>query len=357
MKRTMVEQFKHRASHVELCQWLTVPRSSHYYRPSNQKRGHKPSECTQRMDGTRVANQVVVSTLIEQVYSQEFVRYGYQLSTEELRELGFVINEKKVYRLMKENGLLLEKITSGRFKRNWVKWRKIENAQPLDHLCMDIKYVYVHGSRRNAYLLAIMDVATRYVLGWSLRWSMKHTDVILSLHGALHGYTTESITLRTDNGSRFIAHGLQKYLTNQQITHEFTHVATPEENSYVESLFSCVDRDVIQSYEFENLYHAKDVFERYFNHHNVKRRRHALGRKSPLQYWNSHFHCYPVRPPIQKYGDFVKGDDTIKNQTRLSSLVLPLTKSEYEVNLPDQDDNKREIVLNVFEKSVQVIGD
>jgi len=204
----MVEQFKHRTSHTDLCRWLSVPRSSHYYRSSNEKRGRKPSKYTVKTDGTIVTNQTVVTALIEEVYSLEFVRYGYQLSTEELQELGFIINEKKVYRLMKENGLLLEKITSGRIKRNWVKWRKIENAKPMEHICMDIKYVYVHGLCRNAYLLAIMDVATRYVLGWSLRWSMRHTDVILCLHGALKGYTTDSITLRTDNGSQFIAHGL-----------------------------------------------------------------------------------------------------------------------------------------------------
>jgi transposase InsO family protein len=337
---------------------LSVPRSSQYYHPSNEKQGRKPSKYTVKTDGSIVSNQAVVNALIEEVYSQEFVRYGYQLSTEELKELGFVINEKKVYRLMKENGLLLNKIVSGRTKRQWVKWRIIKDAKPLEHICMDIKYVYIHGTRRNAYLLAIMDVATRYVPGWSLRWSMKHTDVILCLHGALKGYTTSSITLRTDNGSQFIAHGLQKYLIGQKITHEFTHVATPEENAYVESLFSCVDRDVIQSYEFDGLFHARDVFDRYFDHHNVKRRRHALGRKSPLQYWNSAFHCHPVRPPQPKYGGFVKGDDTIENKIYLSSLVLPLTKPEYEVSLSNQvDNNEQEKVLNLVEKSVQVIGD
>jgi len=356
VKRNLVEQFRHRASSRDICHWLSMPRSSQYYKPSNEKRGRKPSECTVKTNGEIVSNRSVVNTLIEEVYNQEFVRYGYQLSTEELQERGFVINEKKVYRLMKENGLLLDKIISGRVKRTWVKWRKIENARPMEHICMDIKYVYIHGSHKNAYLLAIIDVATRYVLGWSLKWSMKHTDVILCLHGALRGYTTESITLRTDNGSQFIAHGLQKYLIIQQITHEFTHVATPEENSYVESLFSCVDRDVIQAYEFDGLFHARDVFERYFNHHNIKRRRHALGRKSPLQYWNSDFHCHPVRPPEPKYGGFVKGDDTYKNQTIISSLVLPLTKPEYEVTLPQQNDNANEKVLNLFEKSVQIIG-
>ncbi len=152
MKRAIVEQFKDRASLLELCNLLDIPRSSQYYSPSFEKRGRKPTSHTFKTDGSQVENQQVVTTLIEDVYSQEFVRYGYQLSTEELQDMGFIINEKKVYRLMKENGLLLEKITSGRLKRNWVKWRKIENAKPLEHICMDIKYVYIHGSRRNAYL-------------------------------------------------------------------------------------------------------------------------------------------------------------------------------------------------------------
>lgn len=352
----MVEQYKQQASCTELCSWLNIPRSSYYYKPSNQKRGRKPSTHTAKTDGSVVENKQLVTILLEEVFNQEFVRYGYQLSTEELQELGYIINEKKVYRLMKESGLLLERVSSGRIKRNWVKWRTVSEAKPLEHICMDIKYVYIHGQHRNAYLLAIMDIATRWVLGWALKWSMKHTDVIICLHTALRGYNTNSITLRTDNGSQFIANGLQKYLTSQEITHEFTHVATPEENAYVESLFSCIDREVVQAYQFENIHHAKDVFERYFDHHNIKRRRHALGRKSPLQYWNSQFHSHPVKPPIALNGGFDKGDDTLKNNYSLSSLCTPLSDPECGLSLLNKDDIKNEIVLNLFEKSVQKIG-
>ena len=223
------------------------------------------------------------------------------------------------------------------------------------HLCMDIKYVYIHGARPNAYLLAIIYVATPYVVGWSLKFTMKHTDVILCLHGVLQGFEAKHIMLRTDNGSQFIAHGLRNFCKNNGITQEFTHVATPEENSYVESLFSLVDREVIQQYEFESLYHARDVFDRYFNWHNTKKRRHALGKISPLDYWNKVFHLHPVKPPIALSGDFVKGDDTNKKTNNLSSLVLPLTNSECELSLLNRDD--KENVLNSFKKNVQKIGD
>jgi transposase InsO family protein len=333
MKKQMLQKYQSRIARKELCEWLSLSRSTSYYKATFGKRGAKPSTHTLTRDGKLVANEEVIHNLITQVFSEEFNRYGYQLCTEELRAMGYMINAKKVYRLMKENDLLLERIKTDKIDRVWVKWRKIENAKPLEYLCMDIKYVYIHGSSRNAYLLSIIDVATRYVVGWSLQWNMRHTDVILCLSGVLKDFKAKEIILRTDNGSQFIANDLRKFCKTHAITQEFTHVATPEENSYVESLFSLIEREVIQCYEFESLYHARDVMQRYFNWHNNKRRRHALGKKSPAEYWHTFFPCHPVKPPKAVSGDFVKGDDTFKNNNQLSSLVLPLTKSERGLSL------------------------
>lgn len=356
MKKQLCETYSQRASHGQLCRWLSLPRSTSYYRASDNKRGRRASTHTPMQSGELVSNEQVVNTLIHDVFSQEFNRYGYQLSNEELRSMGYIINPKKTYRLMEENGLLLERTGKSKIIRRWVKWRKIKDAKPLEYLCMDIKYVYIPGSRRNAYLLSIMDVATRTVLGWSLRFSMKHTDVILCLHAALYEFRSrpEEIMLRTDNGSQFIAHGLREYCKSHDVSQEFTHVATPEENAYVESLFSRIEAEVITRYEFESVYHAREVFKRYFNWHNNGRRRHALNRKSPIEYWNTVFDCHPVKPPSALSGEFVKGDDTNKKIKNTSSLVLPLTNSERGLSLLNQDD--KENVLNHLEKNVQTIG-
>lgn len=349
----MADIYKHRLSVAQLCVLLAMNRSTFYYEQTFGHRGRKPSSVTIKRDDSIVNNTEVVNTLIRDVYSQEFNHYGYILSTEELKGMGFIINHKKVYRLMKESGLLLQKVKSGRLNRQWVQWRKILNAKPLDYICMDIKYIYIHGQRRNAYLLAIIDVATRYALGWSLRFSMRHPHVIMLLDGVLNNYPTKEITLRTDNGSQFIAHGLRKYLDDKPVSHEFTHVATPEENAYVESLFSNVERDVIGRFEFESIYDARDVFSRYFYYYNTRRRHHGIDRLSPLTYWKTHFSDHPVRPPEILSGDFVKGDDTSENILTLSSLVKPLTKLQRGLSLPKQVDNK---VLNHFCKTVQNIG-
>jgi len=356
MKRQICNSYKGKISQNDLYNCLSLSKSSRYYKSSNNKRGAKPSMLTRKTDGTVSDNKEVIGTLINDVFGQEFNRYGYRLSNEELKAMGFIINHKKTYRLMKENGLLLEKINRIKQKKRWVKFRKIEGACPLEHLCMDIKYVYVHGAKRNAYLLVIMDIATRYVLGWSLGFSMKHTDVILCLHQVLQGYQCKGIFLRTDNGSQFIAHGLRKFCIEREITQEFTHIATPEENSYVESLFSCVNREVICSYEFSSIYHAKEVFKRYFEYHNVKRRRHSLGRKSPLNFWNFMFPNHPVKQQRVLSGGSDKGDDTFKNNNSVSSFIIPLSDPERGLSLLNKDDDSYVDVLNIFKKNVQLIG-
>ena len=84
-------------------------------------------------------NKEVVAE-IETVLRQEFCCYGHRMMSAELNERGFIINHKKVYRLMKENHLLFAgRITVHGAPRNFVRFRKIVAERPLQYLCMDIK--------------------------------------------------------------------------------------------------------------------------------------------------------------------------------------------------------------------------
>ncbi|HDP75994.1 MAG TPA: transposase [Bacteroidales bacterium] len=70
-------------------------------------------------------HEQVVETLVSAVFGREFNLYGYRLITEELKAMGFIINHKKAYRLMKDNGFLLGRVLPGRMPRQWV------NGEPL----------------------------------------------------------------------------------------------------------------------------------------------------------------------------------------------------------------------------------
>jgi hypothetical protein len=65
-----------------------------------------------------------------------------------------------------------------------------------------------------------------------LRLNIKKGDVIVLLSLLLLEYKIENLTIRNDNGSQFIAGVVRHFLKEEGVNQEFTHVATPEENTY-----------------------------------------------------------------------------------------------------------------------------
>ena len=94
----------------------------------------------------------------------------YQLKTE-----GYIINKKKVYRLMKEQNLLGKRYT---FKeKTYAQYRKVLPQAPLQVLEMDIKFVWVEQARKHAYILTVIDTFTRHVLHHTVSFSITKYDV------------------------------------------------------------------------------------------------------------------------------------------------------------------------------------
>lgn len=89
----------------KLLHWSKLSHSSFYYKRSGGVKGIKPTTHCVTQNGELFENKVVVNN-IETVLQQEFCCYGYRNMTGELREMGWIINHKKVYRLMKEQKLL-----------------------------------------------------------------------------------------------------------------------------------------------------------------------------------------------------------------------------------------------------------
>lgn len=230
-KRSVIQLFEKKGKTTLLLQWCGLSHSTYYYHPCCGKRGRKPSTQTLLSDGNLVQNESVV-ICIRFVLSEEFMLFtGYVKICKDLQSYGFVINKKKVYRLMKEHHLLCGVVIRTRGeKRQFVSYCVQEPVRPMEQLCMDIKYVYIHGENRNALLLTVLDVYSRSILSQVLWWRIRKEQVIWLLHKLLQQHSTKGITLRNDNGSQFIAHAVQEYLQEKEVTQEFTHVATPEEN-------------------------------------------------------------------------------------------------------------------------------
>ncbi len=190
-----------------------------------------------------VSNIEVVDQMVK-IKSNPETDYGYRAMTAALCLLGYIINHKKVYRLMGLCQLLLDRTSKA--KRKYVKYRRASPSRLLEVLEMDIKFQWVQQHSRYAYILTVIDTFSRKVLDWMVGYSIKKEQVkqlweqIIVNHLQPADLLSKGITveLRNDNDSRFTAAMTQEYLAENYIDQVFTHPYTPQENGHIESFHS-----------------------------------------------------------------------------------------------------------------------
>lgn len=155
----------------------------------------------------------------------------------------------------------------------------------FDYLEFDIKYFYVAGKNRNALLLSVIDVKTRWVLGQYMAWEIKQQQVIDLFDQIFEVYPLpKSFYVRNDNGSQFIAENVQLYFQEKGVTQEFCKPATPEQNAHIESYHSIQERVICQQYEFDNLDEIRATLNRFIDFYNFRRIHSGVGYQSPYKF-------------------------------------------------------------------------
>lgn len=295
----MVEKRKIVCHYVN--QGLTVPaatsiadikRSTYYYRPNGKPRGKRPSTHTFKINNERVTNKVVVDEILDLI-SPEYNDYGYQTVSALLKQMGYIINHKKVRRLMRDHNLLFPKLTK------YVPGDKIfitHSTPPLvgpyDTIEADIKYVYIHGDKRNAFLLTFLCTFSRHAPVWELDYTMKSSQIAQLVESLLdHNIVKEFIDLRktkvnirTDNGPQFIAKNLAVALDKLNVDHEFINPGTPQQNGHIESFHNTVTRLVCNRNVFNDIKHGREIFTGFYNAYNNTRVMKALLYNSPVEF-------------------------------------------------------------------------
>lgn len=276
-RKKMVMKYVSKGLRVEKAASMAdMSKSTYYYKPTGRKPGKRATTQTTKKDGSVVPDSVVVTEICS-ILQQEFMENGYFKVTWNLKDLNYQIGDKKVYRLMKENKLLNSR--KKKAKRKYVKHSQPNPSQPLEIIEIDVKYIYIRGDRRNAYLITILDTFSRMALAWDLQYSIKHTHAKRLIDEFIMNYvldrypsnTEVKLILRSDNDSRFIARDFREHLHLNFIDQEFIRPATPQQNGHIESFHSVVEELVCSKFDFENIQHAREVFIRFFETYNNRR--------------------------------------------------------------------------------------
>ena len=267
---------------------LKIALSTWYYQGKGTKQGIKASTHTHSMDGCSIPNAEVVSR-IETLLQQDFVDYGYIKVTHWLRQgHRLIINPKKVYRLMRENKLLYSQHSRDKTGKTFIRYRVPKPDMPFEHMETDIKFIWIHGSRRMAYLLSVIDIKTRTILAWALEYSIRKEDVIHLMKAVQAQFCLpKRVTIRSDNGSQFEARAVRDCLAEMNIQQEFSHVATPEDNGHIESYHAIVKKAVCNAFEFDLIQNAVETMDRFVRFYNTERLHSGIGYLCPNKYYFS----------------------------------------------------------------------
>jgi len=105
----------------------------------------------------------------------------------------------------------------------------------------------------------------RSIVGVYIGHSIKAKDFIKTLQKAIdfRGTTPEKLIIRTDNGPQFKAKLTAALMEELNITHEFGYKNNPNSQAYIESFHSSVQREFVESIEFNNI---DDVYNYYISY-------------------------------------------------------------------------------------------
>jgi len=277
---------------------LSIPRSTYYSNLKLDKRNQREvKECCKKgrpyssttlrliysdncVKKVSVDDKVLLKEILN-LFSNEFVCYGYRKVTWFLRRNGYEINHKKVYRLMKEFHLLRPKLVKHGVNMRRVKEYRVEASRPDEVWEIDIKCLYIHGERRNAFLCSIIDCFTREDLAYHFGRHCLKEDVLRVLEEAFRSrginYPHILLRIRSDNGSQFISHLVKSYLESVGIEQEHIHVATPQENGFIESFHSIIQYEFNERFEFNTFEECRQKLKEWVTFYNNERIHSAIG--------------------------------------------------------------------------------
>lgn len=219
---------------------------------------------------------------MELIEGEEHI-YGYKMLTQCLRDLHQLrINKKKSYRLCKEMSIL-QKANQRKpsHPRRLPKNRLITGRNQLWQ--MDIKYGYAIGEERFFFVLSIIDVFDRVIVGQYRGTKCESTNTVQTLCYALQNRIKPGEpmpAIRTDNGPQFVSQLFGDMCECLDVEHERIPPRTPDLNAYIESFHSILERNLFSKKTFMTLEEAYRELDKYMDFYN-NRRMHGSLRKMP----------------------------------------------------------------------------
>ena len=181
-----------------------------------------------------------------------------------------------VWRVLSQAGLL----------QRWNKKPSLKGTgfqQPLrphEHWHVDVSYINISGTFY--YLCSVLDGASRYMVHWEIRESMKEPEVEIILQRAREKFPEARPRIISDNGPQFIAKDFKEFIRICGMTHVKTSPYYPQSNGKIERWHKSVKTECIRPGVPLSLEDAQRIVGLWVTHYNTVRLHSAIGYIAPL---------------------------------------------------------------------------
>ena len=155
----------------------------------------------------------------------------------------------------------------------------MQPLQPHEHWHIDFSFVNVGGTFY--YLCSILDGASRFIVHWEIRESMKEADAEIVLQKAREKYPQARPRIISDNGPQFIAKDFKEFIRLWQASHVLTSPYYPQSNGKLERWHRTLKEQAIRPKTPLDLEQARQVVAQFVEHYNTVRLHSAIGYLAP----------------------------------------------------------------------------
>ena len=237
---------------------------------------------------------------IQAIFTEHKGNYGYRRMTLELRNRGFVVNHKKVQRLMKILGLSARirrkrKYSSyqgeiGKKADNLIQ-RQFEASKPMEKCYTDVTEFAIPASSQKLYLSPVLDGFNSEIIAYNLSTSPNLIQVKDMLERTFTEEHYENTILHSDQGWQYQHNSYHQFLESKGIQPSMSRKGNSPDNGMMESFFGILKSEMFYGYEksFQSLNQLEQAIVDYIDYYNNKRIKVKLKGLSPVQYRTKSF--------------------------------------------------------------------
>lgn len=237
-------------------------------------------------------------------------RYGYKRLCRRLRKNGVKVNHKKIYRLYREEQLMVRKRARKRLIRRAEK--PSPPTRPNVRWSMDFTSDQLADGRRFR-TWNLVDDFTRECLAIEVQRSISGAHVARLLTAIVEERGRPEMIV-CDNGPEFISRALEIWAEQHGVKIQFIEPGKPVQNCYIESFNGRFRDECLNEHWFTSMDDARQIIGDWRQDYNHVREHGSLGGMTPTEYRRavesaenaSRFPLFPTAPA------------TIKNPTNLT---------------------------------------